>query len=69
MKTMKVKEMQNLLNCVDRVKTCIETVDGFETANFDPATGRITYTKGCGDEKLLKEALAREGIETEEVKD
>lgn len=66
MKTVRVTNMEKLLNCVDKVTTCIQTVDGFETAHFNPATGQITYAKGCGDEGKLKDALTKEGVETEE---
>lgn len=67
MKKLRLKGMENLANCRERLNRCIQTVDGLETANVDMATGQITYTKGCVDENLLREALAKENLEVEEV--
>ena len=67
MKKLRLKGMSDKLNCAT-IERCIKTVDGYETVHLNMATGEITYSNDCVDEKLLREALAKEGLEIEETK-
>lgn len=68
MKKIRIKDMKNFMACRDTINRCVKDVDGLETAHIDMTTGEISYVKGCVDEKLLREALAREGLELDEEK-
>ena len=67
MKKLRLKGLNDKLNCAT-VESCIKTVDGYETVSINMATGEISYRADCVDEKLLREALAKEGLDVEEVK-
>ena len=67
MKKLRLKGLNDKLNCAT-VESCIKTVDGYETVSVNMATGEITYRADCVDEKLLREALAKEGLDVEDVK-
>ena len=69
MKKLRLKGLDDKRNCSEVIKRCVQTVDGLEDVHVDLATGTITYSPGtCTDESILREALAKEGIESEEMK-
>ncbi len=70
MKKLRLKGMNDKLNCSEVIQRCVATVDGLEDVHVDLATGLITYSPGtCTDDSILKEALAQEGLTAEEVKE
>ena len=69
MKKLRLKGLESKANCSEVIKRCVQTVDGLEDVHVDLATGMITYSPGtCTDDSILREALANEGIQAEEVK-
>lgn len=68
---MKVLKMKNLRQMPDRDKIiahCVKTVDGLEYAHINMDTGEIRYgSDACIDEKLMREALAGQGIKVEDT--
>ncbi len=70
MKKLRLKGLDDKMNCSTVIERCIKTVDGFEDAYVDLGTGTISYapSTSCVDVDLLKEAFAKEGITAEDVK-
>ena len=68
MKKLRLKGLDDKLNCATIIQRCMKTTDGFEDVHVNTATGEITYSPGtCVDEDILREALAKEGLEVEEI--
>ncbi len=69
MKKLRLRGLESRANCSEVIQRCVQTVDGLEDVHVDLATGMITYSPGtCTDDSILREALAQEGIQSEEVK-
>lgn len=67
MKKKHIKNFDRSVDCTRIVDTVVDTVDGLEKAHINLATGEITYgPDACINERLLKEAFAREGLELED---
>lgn len=70
MKKLRLKGLDDTLDCANIVKRCVATVDGYEDVHVNLATGEITYSPGtCVDEHILKEAFAKEGLVLEVVEE
>lgn len=69
MKKLRLKGLQDKLDCATVIQRCVQTADGLEDVHVDLATGEVSYSPGtCTDDGILREALEKEGFEVEEVK-
>jgi len=66
MKKYRIKGMEKLTDCRQVINSCVDTVDGLESAHIDLQTGEITYKKGTCNENQLKKTFADKGLELEE---